>query len=145
LIALTFQDLQIHRRSPGRYVGRAGDSSWTLSCDPKGARCRIGPAMITAAEWRVITGILDAAWSLLDVVPADRRVHNLRLALKELPLENQYSLTLARPIQIIRRVSDGLFYGVQDPRGGSGPIAHLPIWDRDRDHVLPAGFDLTRR
>ena len=145
ILTLRYQGLDIHRRAPGSYVARAGDHRWTLPRYVKGARFRVGTATLTAAEWRVITGMIEAGWSLLDVVPGGRNVHDLRMVLKELPLDTQYSLIIERPIQIIRRVSDRLFYGVDHPRGGSDPIPHLPIWDRQRDHVLPHGFDLTRR
>lgn len=143
LLTLRFGSLDIRRRAPGSYVVRAGDSVWTLSRDVKGP-FRVGTVTLKPAEWRVISGMLEAAWSLLDAVPEGRSVHDLRLSLTELPLESQWSLQIDRPIELLRDVSSREFYVVHKTKA-SESVAHLPIWDRDRSKIVGGGFDLTRR
>lgn len=143
LLTLRFGSLDIRRRAPGSYVVRVGDSSWTLSRDVKGA-FRVGTVTLKPGEWRVITAMLEAAWSLLEVVPEGRSVHDLRLALTELPLESQWSLQIDRPIELLRDVSSREFYVVHKTKA-SESVAHLPIWARDHAKIVGGGFDLTRR
>lgn len=144
-VLLHFQGLDIHRESPGRYVARTSESRWTLPRSFKAPAIQLGRLTVRQVEWRVLTGILEAAWSILDVVSCGRGVHDIELVVRELPPESNGSIVITRPVEIMSKGSTSNTssprYWVYAPSREPIPMEHVPTESRISLH----GIRVTRR
>lgn len=124
IVTLQYLWLDIHRQGPGRYLVRDGDARWTLPRSFAAARIDLGGKTLEQDEWRVLTGALEAAWSVLDVVPREREVHGVHLLIRELPPEHPASIVIRSPVEILRR--GGGRFSVHAPHRTPIELDHLP-------------------
>lgn len=131
----------IHRGAPGRYVVRSPDGQWTLPRSFKASGIKLGPITLWQSEWRALTGILEAAWSVLDVAPCDRAFFGVALVARELPPEVPRSIVINVPIEIVR-VASGRF-AVHAPGRSPIDMEHLPPGPESTFWIH--GINVTRR
>lgn len=141
IVSVHYLTLDIHREAPGRYVARGAGSQWTLPRSIPAHRFELGRVLMDEDKWRVLTGIVEAAWSLLDVVPSTTKVHDVDLLVRDLPPEHPASIVIQRPVEILRQGSGR--FTVHAPHRLPIEMEHLPPGPRETFALHDV--DVTRR